>query len=109
MGFKMINILTKFRKNMDIPINQIWNFIDLHTAEPPMQCYSLHAANVVMTGLDAQSIADLTKKRGYDTELLPSLFTYREILWQPNVFEKPQLCMPSIRIFKSFCEEKAAE
>jgi len=89
MGFKMINILTKFRENMDIPINQIWNFIALRTADTPKQRYSLHAAHVIMVGLDAHSIAELTKKKGYDTELLPSLFTYREILWQPNVFEKP--------------------
>ena len=109
MGFKMINILTKFRENMDIPINQIWNFIALRTADTPKQRYSLHAAHVIMAGLDAHSIAELTKKKGYDTELLPSLFTYREILWQPNVFEKPQLCTPAIRIFKAFCEEKAAE
>ena len=94
---------------MDIPINQIWNFIALRTADTPKQRYSLHAAHVIMAGLDAQSITELTKKKGYDTELLPSLFTYREILWQPNVFEKPQLCTPAIRIFKAFCEEKAAE
>jgi len=105
----MTNILTKFRKNMDILINQIWNFIALRTADTPKQRYSLHAAHVIMPGLDAQSINELTKKKGYDTELLPSLFTYREILWQPNVFEKPQLCTPAIRIFKAFCEEKAAE
>ena len=94
---------------MDIPINQIWNFIALRAAETPKQRYSLHAAHVIMAGLNVQSITELTKKKGYDTELLPSLFTYREILWQPNVFEKPQLCTPAIRIFKAFCEEKAAE
>ena len=94
---------------MDIPINQIWNFIALHTADTTKQQYALHAAHVIMRGLDVQSITELTKEKGYDTELLPSLFTYREILWQPNVFEKPQLCTPAIRIFKAFCEEKAAE
>ena len=94
---------------MDIPINQIWNFIALRAADTPKQLYSLHAAHVIMTRLDVQSITELTKKKGYDTELLPSLFTYREILWQPNVFENPQLCTPAIRIFKAFCEEKATE
>ena len=94
---------------MDIPINQIWNFIALRTVDTPKQQYSLHAAHVIMAGLDVQSITELTKKKEYDTELLPSLFTYREILWQPNVFEKPQLCTPAIRIFNAFCEEKAAE
>ena len=94
---------------MDIPINQIWNFIALQSANADEQQYSLHAAHVIMAGLDVQSITELTKKKDYDTELLPSLFTFREILWQPNVFEKPQLCTPAIRIFKAFCEEKAAE
>ena len=94
---------------MNIPFNQIWNFIELQSADDHKQFYSLHAANVLIGEIDVQMITDLTKKNSYDTELLPSLFTYREILWQPNVFKKPKFCMPSIRIFKTFCEEKAEE
>lgn len=105
----MINILTKFSENMNIPFNQIWNFIALQSANDHKKFYSLHAANVIIGEIDVQMITDLTKKKSYDTELLPSLFTYREILWQPNVFKKPKFCMPSIRIFKAFCEEKAEE
>ena len=48
---------------MDIPINQIWNFIALRAADTPKQLYSLHAAHVIMTGLDVQSITELTKKK----------------------------------------------
>ena len=105
----MISILTKFRENMNIPFNQIWNFIVLQSEDAYKQYYSLHAANVIINEVDVRMITDLTREKSYDTELLPSLFTYREILWQPNVFEKPKFCMPSIRIFKAFCEEKAEE
>jgi hypothetical protein len=40
---------------------------------------------------------------------LPSIFTFREILWQPNVYTEPAQCIPQLNILKVFCEEHIAE
>ena len=52
---------------------------------------------------------ELKNDQEYDTELLPSLFTFREILWQPDVFTEASMSLPSLRILNAFCDEAAAE
>ena len=41
----------------------------------------------------------------FDTELVASLFIYREILWQPNVFVNAQKSMTPLKVFQAYCEE----
>ena len=94
---------------MEIPINQIGNFIAIAHVNGSRWKFTLHAAHVSVEDLDEMTVKELAKGAGYDTELLPSLFTYREILWQPNVFKESRQCLPAIRIFKAFCDEKAQE
>jgi len=67
--------------------------------------YQLIAGDIIVSGLNSSDINSLKEPESYNTELLPEIFTFREILWQPNVYPKPQLCTPQLNILKVFCEE----
>ncbi|MEQ6121115.1 hypothetical protein [Reichenbachiella sp. MALMAid0571] len=95
---------------MKIDLKEIWNFINL--APSPEQkgkkmewSYKLIAGEISIENLTSQDILDLNEDEKYDTELLPSIFTFREILWQPNVYTQPSLCLPQLNILKEFCLE----
>jgi len=95
---------------MKIELKEIWNFISL--APSPEQkgkkmewSYKLIAGEISIEKLTSENIQDLKEDKSYDTELLPSIFTFREILWQPNVYTQPSLCLPQLNILKEFCLE----
>jgi len=95
---------------MKIDLKEIWNFISL--APTPQQegkkmawSYKLIAGAITIENFTSQDILDLNEDKNYDTELLPSIFTFREILWQPNVYTQPSLCLPQLNILKEFCLE----
>ncbi|MDP4680980.1 MAG: hypothetical protein NWS46_11510 [Cyclobacteriaceae bacterium] len=95
---------------MKIDLNEIWNFIDL--APSPESdgkeyrwSYDLIAGEVSFFDLTCEDILWLKSDEEFDTELLPSIFTFREILWQPNVYTQPSLCIPQLNILKVFCED----
>lgn len=95
---------------MKIDLNEIWNFIDLAPSpEDKMKqvrwSYDLIAGDVSFSDLTTKDIICLKSDDEFDTELLPSIFTFREILWQPNVYTQPSLCIPQLNILKVFCEE----
>ncbi len=99
---------------MKIDLNEIWEFMDM--APQPRTAdrgdhwlYELVAGGVVVKNLKSQDITNLKKEENYDTELLPSIFTFREILWQPNVYTKPSQCIPQLNILKVFCEDYVSE
>ncbi len=92
---------------MKIALNEIWNFIDLIDKDERGWAYQLNAANVVIDGLTQKDLLQLKTNGEYDTELLPSLFTFREILWQPDVFTNSSMSLPGLRILKAFCQETA--
>ena len=92
---------------MKISLNEIWNFIELIDKAESGWNYDLHAADVVVSGLSQQLLTELKEDPDYDTELLPSIFTFREILWQPDVFTEANMSLPGLRILKAFCEETA--
>jgi len=50
------------------------------------------------TEIANKTLKSLHGDEEYDTELLPSLFTFREILWQPDVFTDAAMSLPSLRI-----------
>lgn len=93
---------------MKIALNEIWNFLDLIDKEKGWD-FSLCAGDVVLENIDMKTMVSLKEDEYYDTELLPSLFTFREILWQPDVFTDASMSLPSLRILKAFCEETAQE
>ncbi len=91
---------------MKIALNEIWGFIEMMKDEPDIT-YALQAGQVEVSSLDTRTLLAIKNDESYDTELLPSLFTFREILWQPDVFTEPTMSLPAIRILKGFCEETA--
>lgn len=94
---------------MKIALNEIWNFLNLLDRNEKGWDYSLHAGKIAVEGITTNTMLALKDDPGYDTELLPSLFTFREILWQPDVFTEAQMSIPSLRILQAFCDEAAAE
>ncbi|MEO9806330.1 MAG: hypothetical protein ABJF04_23925 [Reichenbachiella sp.] len=99
---------------MKIDLNEIWEFMELapkpKTAKEGEQwIYELMAGKITISHLKSEDILNLKKEENYDTELLPSIFTFREILWQPNVYTQPALCIPQLNILKVFCEDYVEE
>lgn len=99
---------------MKVDLNEIWEFMDMapqpKTADKGDQwLYELVAGSVRIKNLKSSNITNLKKEENYDTELLPSIFTFREILWQPNVYTQPALCVPQLNILKVFCQEYVEE
>lgn len=104
----------KARRKMKLSLSEIWGFMDLAPVPDGKDkdvkwLYELVAGEVKITGLTDEDILALKKDGNYDTELLPSIFTYREVLWQPNVYTQPSLCLPQLNILKVFCEEYNAD
>jgi hypothetical protein len=99
---------------MKINLNEIWGFMEIapfpekKDSEDVQWVYELVAGNISIPNLSTEDIKTLNSDQNYDTELLPSIFTYREILWQPNVYTQPALCIPQLNILKVFCEEFVA-
>lgn len=96
---------------MKISLNEIWRFMEMapflkqKESEEVQWIYELVAGDISIPNLSTEDIKTLNADKNYDTELLPSIFTYREILWQPNVYIQPTFCIPQLNIFKVFCEE----
>lgn len=94
---------------MRIALNEIWNFLNLVDRQEKGWSYSLCAGDVTIQGISTELMLALKDDNDYDTELLPSIFTFREILWQPDVFTEASMSIPSLRILKAFCEEACLE
>lgn len=94
---------------MNIALNEIWNFLSLLDGKEKGWDYMLCAGGVQCEGIDNHMMMALQHDDTYDTELLPSIFTFREILWQPDVFTEASMSIPSLRILEAFCLESAEE
>ncbi|WP_436514318.1 hypothetical protein [Ekhidna sp. To15] len=94
---------------MKIALNEIWNFLKMVNSKEQGWSYSLCAGKVKIDTITTETMLTLKDDDSYDTELLPSLFTFREILWQPDVFTEASMSIPSLRILQAFCEEACAE
>lgn len=92
---------------MRIALSEIWNFADIIQDEDGWQ-FSLFAGQSIATGFSKEVLYELRTDNNFNTELLPEIFTFREVLWQPNVFEKPADCLPSLRVLVAYCEEQVA-
>jgi hypothetical protein len=90
---------------MRIALQEIWNFIDLINPDEQGWTFTLEAGHYRIEGIKSQTLKALKDDAQFDTELLPSLFTFREILWQPDVFTEAQMSLAPLRVLKAFCEE----
>ena len=94
---------------MKISLTEIWNFIELIKTDEKGWEFGLHAGDVSISGLKPDLLTHLKNDDDYDTEILPSIFTFREILWQPDVFTEANTSLPGLRILNAYCEEIAEE
>ena len=94
---------------MNIALSEIWNFLSLLDKEEKGWSYALHAGSVLVKDIGVGTMEELRSDPDYDTELLPSIFTYREILWQPDVFTESSQSLPPLRVLKAFCAETVVE
>lgn len=94
---------------MKIALSEIWDFIDFVDKSGTKWQFKLFAGDVTVDKLNATVLKSIRDDRNYDTELLPSIFTFREILWQPDVYTNVKMSLPPLRILKAFCEERLEE
>ena len=78
---------------MKLALNEIWNFHKLIEDNEKGWSYAFHAGDVEVGGITNKTLKALQGDEEYDTELLPSLFTFREILWQPDVFTEAAMSL----------------
>jgi hypothetical protein len=93
---------------MRIDLQEIWNFIDLIDPDEQGWTFTLEAGHYRIEGIKSQTLKSLKDDEQFDTELLPSLFTFREILWQPDVFTEAKMSLAPLRVLKAFCDESMA-
>ncbi len=94
---------------MKIALSEIWNFSELINSDEQGWSYRLIAGDVIVDNISQDVLTGLKSDGLFDTELLPSIFTFREILWQPDIFTEAVKSLPGLRILKAHCEEMVAE
>ena len=94
---------------MKIAFNEIWNFLNFPDTREKGWDYALQAGKILIKQITTETMLSLKEDEHYDTELLPSIFTFREILWQPDVFNESGMSLPSLRILKAYCDDTAVE
>ena len=90
---------------MRIPLQEIWNFIELIDADEHGWDFALEVGIHRVDGIKSETLKKLQQDADYDTELLPSIFTFREILWQPDVFTEAKMSLAPLRVLKAVCDE----
>lgn len=94
---------------MRIALQEIWNFLDLIDPEEHGWTFTLEAGHYRVEAIESSTLKALKADDGFDTEILPSLFTFREILWQPDVFTEAKMSLAPLRVLKAFCDETCAQ
>ncbi|MEP0366495.1 MAG: hypothetical protein ABJN36_03615 [Cyclobacteriaceae bacterium] len=92
---------------MRVSLSEIWNFTDIIKDEEDGWSFALHAGDAVVDGINKETLQLLRDDNDFNTELLPEVFTFREILWQPDLVTDAAMSLPSLRILRSYCYEQA--
>lgn len=92
---------------MRVSISEIWNFTDIIKTEEEGWSFTLHAGEACIDGIDKSTLQLLRDDNDFNTELLPEIFTFREILWQPDLYNQASQSLPSIRVLACYCQEEA--
>jgi len=90
---------------MKIGFNDIWDFLEYASRSKTDWHFALRTGDISIKNLRYKSLASLKNDKNFDTELISSLFIYREILWQPNVFISADKSLTPLKIFQAHCEE----
>ena len=94
---------------MRVALSEIWNFADIIRDEERGWTFSLRAGHAAVDWLDKDVLYLLRSDDDFNTELLPEIFTFREILWQPDIFTERGMCLPSLRVLKAYCAEESSK
>ncbi|MFY0601935.1 MAG: hypothetical protein JXR03_19830 [Cyclobacteriaceae bacterium] len=94
---------------MRVSLSEVWNFADIIKNEESGWSFSLHAGDAVIEKISRETLHLLRDDNDFNTELLPEIFTFREILWQPDIYPDASMSLPSLRVLESYCQEQTAQ
>ncbi len=92
---------------MRVSLSEIWNFADIIKNDEKGWSFSLHAGDAAVVGITRETLQLLRDDNDFNTELLPEIFTFRDILWQPDIYNDANMSLPSLRILHAYCMEQA--
>lgn len=92
---------------MQIAYREIWELLSLIDVQEKGWSFNLVAGNTCLENIAPGLLQTIQADEEYDTELLPSIFTFREILWQPDVYTEAAQSLPPLRILKAHCDEES--
>ncbi|WP_258103031.1 hypothetical protein [Marinoscillum sp. MHG1-6] len=92
---------------MRVTLSEVWNFADIIKNDEKGWSFALHAGNAVVDSISKETLQQLRDDNDFNTELLPEIFTFRDILWQPDVFIEATQSLPSLRVLQAYCEGQA--
>ncbi|MFT6865745.1 MAG: hypothetical protein ACJA08_000570 [Cyclobacteriaceae bacterium] len=92
---------------MRVSLSEIWNFADIIKNNEKGLSFSLHTGDAVITGINRETLQLLRDDNDFDTELLPEIFTFRDILWQPDIYTDATMSLPSLRVLHAYCREQS--
>ena len=90
---------------MKLPFTEVWSFFKLVKDMEASWRFKLVAGNCVWENASQSLVQQLEDDSYYDVELLPNLFTFREIFWQPNVYPSLNACLTGLKLVANYSDE----
>ncbi len=94
---------------MKLAFDEIWSFLEIIGEEAPLWTFTLKAGSFSREGVSLDLTHQLENDALYDPEMLPNLFTFREIFWQPNVYPTLSACLTGLKLVVNYSSELAEE
>jgi hypothetical protein len=94
---------------MKLDFGEIWSFLKIVGEEASEWSFNLVAGNFVSEEVPLTLIHQLESDPYYDAEMLPNLFTFREIFWQPNVYSTLNACLTGLKLVANYSNELTEE
>lgn len=103
--FLLFVYLPVFYEGMKLAFAEIWSFLDIVGDEAHLWSFRLRAGDFLQENITPGLIAQLKEDAFYDPEILPNLFTFREIFWQPNVYPTLNACLTGLKLVANYSHE----
>jgi len=94
---------------MKLPFAEIWSFARLIKGQEASWSFTLVAGDCRWEKVESSLIAEIENDIYFDPELLPNLFTFREIFWQPNVYPTLNACLTGLKLVTNYSAELTLE
>jgi len=92
---------------MRLSVGEIWSFLDLQVEiDGNARGLNLNAGGLFLENISIETVKSIQANQEYHGEILEGLFINREILWQPNVYDRVQVCITNLSLFSVFCQEE---